>query len=175
MLYRYFLIIVACIALLIGVQVPNFVTQYEQRLDAQWTEAMVYYNQYQAIADQYFEGDMNALLQHHEQSSDEVFRAESEPLSTLLERVRNYEYQRRQLDTTMWGKLWFLAHSADHKLVDGTWRNYSFTVPLTQTALILGIIFMLVVVVVVDGCCSGCRHWLRRRRANRPSRGIRRQ
>ncbi|PTB85068.1 hypothetical protein C9940_05070 [Pseudidiomarina aestuarii] len=175
MLYRYFLIILACAAIMTGVQVPNFVTQYEQRLDAQWTEAKVYYDQYQAIADQYFEGDMNALLQHHEQSDDEVFRAESVPLGTLLERVRTFEYQLRELNTTIWGKLWFLAHSADEELLDGTWRNYSFTVPLTQDALILGIIFMFAIVVLVDGCCSGCRYWWRRRRASRPSPGIRRQ
>lgn len=175
MLYRYFLISLACAAILVGVQIPSFVTQYEQRLDAQLTEAMVYYAQYQKIADQYFEGDMNALLAHHEKSDDEVFQAESIPLETLLLRVRNFELQQQGLSSSIWGKLWFLAHSADRELMSSTWRMYSFTVPLTRDALLLGALFMLTFVILVDGCCSGCKHWWRRRRANRPSRGIRRQ
>jgi len=37
-LYRYFLILIACTAILFGVQIPNFVDQYEKRLDAHFLE-----------------------------------------------------------------------------------------------------------------------------------------
>ena len=36
--YRYLIVVIACISLLIGLQVPNFADQYEKRVDAHLRE-----------------------------------------------------------------------------------------------------------------------------------------
>jgi len=40
--YRYLMIIVACTSLLIGLQVPSFVDQYQKRVDAHLREVLGY-------------------------------------------------------------------------------------------------------------------------------------
>lgn len=170
MLYRYFVLIIGASALLIGVQIPNFVTQYKQRLDAQLTEALVYYVQFEEIAERYFDGDMQALIRKHETSPEDVFRAEARPLRELVERVARYRYQQDQLDTSYPGQIWFLATQADPELRANTWRMYSFNVPLTQQAVITGALFALLLVLLLD-VCSGllkaCVHRLRRPKRRR--------
>lgn len=97
MLRRYFSLLLALAAALVGVQIPNYVTQYQQRIDAQYTEAMIYYREYQAIADTYLNGDMQALLAAHENSDNDIFKAEAVPLRTLIERVELLSYEQQQL------------------------------------------------------------------------------
>ncbi|MBW2674963.1 MAG: DUF2937 family protein, partial [Deltaproteobacteria bacterium] len=59
-LYRYFLILIACAALLFGIQIPNFVDQYEKRLDAHFIEVENNLRGYQEIADRYYDGSVAA-------------------------------------------------------------------------------------------------------------------
>lgn len=168
MLYRYFVLIIGATALLIGVQIPNFVTQYQQRLDAQLTEALVYYVQFEEIAERYFDGDMQALIRKHETSTEEVFRAEAQPLRDLVERVARYRYQQAQLNASYPEQLWFIATQADPELRASTWRTYSFNVPLTQQAVITGGLFALLLVLLLD-CCAGAMK-AGARRLHRPRR-----
>jgi hypothetical protein len=164
MIHRYFLLIIAMCALLVGVQLPNFVTQYQQRLDAQYTEAMVYYRHYKAIADKYLDGDMNALLATHENSASEIFKAEAVPLRELIRRVELFEFERQQLNTSLVEQLWFIATEANPELRKNTWQQYSYNVPMTQQAVVTGILSAFLVIIVLDICIGGCRRIVRRGR-----------
>ncbi|WP_417658259.1 DUF2937 family protein [Pseudidiomarina sp.] len=167
MLHRYFVIMLALAAVLLGVQLPNFITQYQQRLDAQLTEAMVYYKEYQRIADTYLNGDMNALIKMHEQSDNPVFKEEATPIRELIRRVDLYRHEQQQLSQGYLKQIWFIATAANPEMRDNTWRMYSFNVPLTRQAVFTGIIAALVAVLAFDGCWGGCklayRRWARRR------------
>ena len=46
-LYRYLLIVIACIVMLMGIQIPNLVDQYEKRVDAHLREVTVNLKPYQ--------------------------------------------------------------------------------------------------------------------------------
>ena len=74
-LYRYLLIIVACVAMLIGLQIPNFVDQYEKRVDAHLREVSVNLQSFQDIANKYFGGDMHKLIELHRNSLEKPFQA----------------------------------------------------------------------------------------------------
>lgn len=162
MLHRYFVIALALFAVLIGVQLPNFITQYQQRLDAQYTEAMVYYNEYKRIADTYLNGDMNALIKMHEQSDNPVFKSEAEPIRELMRRVELYRHEQQQLSQGYLKQIWFVVWQANPEMRDNTWRMYSYNVPLTQQAVISGIVAALLAVLLFDGCVGGCRFAYRR-------------
>ncbi|GAB3293120.1 DUF2937 family protein [Pseudidiomarina andamanensis] len=167
MLHRYFVLAIALVAVLVGVQVPNFITQYQQRLDSQLTEAMVYYKEYQLIADKYLNGDMNALIQMHEESDNPVFKDEAIPLRELIRRVDLYRHEQQQLQQGYLKQLWFVATEANREMVDNTWRAYSFNVPLTRQAVFSGVIAALLAVLLFDGCIGGCKLAYRRFRRKR--------
>lgn len=163
MLYRYVLLVVAVVTAFVGVQIPNFLTQYQQRLDAQYSEAMVYYRQYQTIATAHFGGDVQRLIDHHRASTDAAIRESAEPIQTLVNRIARFRTQQQGLQTGYLGQLWFIATQAEPELRDSTWRMYSYNVPFTQQALVTGLVFALLVVFVLDALLSGLMHALRRR------------
>lgn len=163
MLYRYMLLLIAVLTAFVGVQIPNFLTQYQQRLDAQYSEAMVYYRQYQSIATAHFGGDVQRLIDHHRASSDAAIRDSAEPIQTLVDRVARFRSQQQGLQTGYLGQLWFVATQAEPELRESTWRMYSYNVPFTQQALVTGLVFALAVVLLLDALLSGLKRLLRRR------------
>jgi len=163
MLYRYLLLLVAVLTAFIGVQIPNFLTQYQQRLDAQHSEAMVYYRQYQQIATAHFGGDVQRLIDHHRASTDAAIRDSAEPIQTLVHRIERFRSQQQGLQTGYLGQLWFLVTQADTELRENTWRMYSYNVPFIQQALLTGLAFALLVVLALDALLSGLKRIVRRR------------
>jgi len=148
--YRYFLVLTACAALLLGVQAPNFVDQYEKRLDAHLIEVEGNLRGYREIADTFFAGSLRALLDKHEQSADAVFKAEAKPIRRLFERHQHFLQEKRALETGLIGKLAFIVAKGDRQLVHETWGSYSFTVPLNGAAVASGFIVMTLAVLIIE-------------------------
>jgi len=161
MIYRTLLVLIAAAALLLGVQLPGFVSQYEQRLDAHLSEAGVHLRGYQEIADRFFGGSLAALLAKHEQSPDPVFRAEAKPLRQLFERFQHFSEEKQALETALPGKLLHLARRGDRDLIGETWRNFSYAVPLDAAALTTGFVVMLGVVSLIELARLGLRRLIR--------------
>jgi hypothetical protein len=86
-IYRDFLILVACVALLLGIQVPSFVDQYEKRLDAHFIEVKNNLRGFQEIADKFHGGSLEALIAKHEASEDRTFKDEARPIRNMYEKV----------------------------------------------------------------------------------------
>ncbi|MDX1525019.1 MAG: DUF2937 family protein [Pseudidiomarina maritima] len=152
MLRRYFSLLLALTAALVGVQIPNYVTQYQQRIDAQYTEAMIYYREYQAIADTYLNGDMQALLAAHENSDNDIFKAEAVPLRTLIDRVELLSYEQQQLQRALPVQVWFIATQANPQIRQDTWRMYSYNVPMTTTAVVTALVSAVLTLLLWDAC-----------------------
>lgn len=150
MLYRYLFLIIGCASLLIGMQVPNFLTQYQQRLDAQLTEVSINLSGFQEIADRYFDGDLNALVLHHEQSDDVIFRDEAEPLRNMLTRFERFSAEQLKLQTSYPKQLWHLLTGGQPDLKRATWENYNTAVPLSERALLTGVVFTVTLLVILD-------------------------
>jgi hypothetical protein len=149
-IYRYFLILMACAALLLGIQAPNFVDQYEKRLDAHLLEVETNLKAYQDIADQFFGGSIAALIDKHEHSADEVFRAEAKPIRIIFDRWQGFKNEQRSLDAGLTGKLIHIAYRGDRELVRETLAAYTFTVPLNGSAIACGFTLMIVVVLIIE-------------------------
>ncbi len=75
-LYRYFIVVVACISLLIGLQIPNFIDQYQKRVDAHLREVTINLQPFQDIANKYFGGDIKKLIELHRNSDIKAFQEE---------------------------------------------------------------------------------------------------
>jgi len=163
-LYRYSLIVIACGSLLLGIQIPNFIDQYEKRVDAHLQEVKNNLRGYQDIADRLYGGSLATLIDKHEQSGEEPFRQEAQPIKNMLDRYEHFAHEQASLAAGPFKQVTHLITGGDRALLDETYHNYSFTIPLNQAAVVWGFIFMGVVVFVIESLRAAL---LRVLRANR--------
>lgn len=147
---RMMLLLLAGAALLGGVQIPNFVDQYEKRLDAHFREVQNNLKPFQDIANQFHGGSLDVLIDKHERSTDPTFKAEGAAIRNLQERFLRFEYQLQRLKTHLFGKLQILAVDADRELMKETADQYSFGIMLDRNAVIAGFVSMAVVVLCFE-------------------------
>lgn len=148
---RLLLLAMAATALLVGIQLPNFVDQYEKRLDAHFIEVQTNLKPFQDIADRFHAGSMEALIEKHERSADTTFHAEGQAIEKLYRRFQRFANEKSQLATAaLPQQLLFIATRADRDLVDETRHSYSFGLLLNQQAVIAGAVFMLIAVVLLE-------------------------
>ena len=86
MLLSYLRLVLFAAGLLIGVQVPGFINDYAKRVEAHLIEAQASLSGFQGTANQFFKGDMQALVAHYRASEDPIFRSDADSLSNLLTR-----------------------------------------------------------------------------------------
>ena len=149
-LYRYFLIIIACTAILFGIQIPSFVDQYEKRLDAHFIEVQTNLRGFQEIADRFHGGSLEALIEKHEKSNDATFQGEAEPIRNMYRRFLKFKAEKTALATSLPKKLAFILTQGDKELVNETRRSYSYTIPLNQSAVTSGVIAAASVILVFE-------------------------
>jgi hypothetical protein len=150
MIYRYLLIAIASVSILMGIQIPNFVDQYEKRLDAHLIEVTENLRGFQEIADRYHQGSLEALIREHEESKGLTFRDESKPLKAMYERYKAFRDEQLSLKTNLAGKAVHLVLKGNRPLVDETYSNYSFNIPLNTSAVISGLLFAALALGIVE-------------------------
>ena len=151
---RYFMIVVACFALLLGVQLPNLADQYSKRVDASLREATISLQPFLIIANQYAQGDIEALIALHRKSTEAVFRAEADAIERIYRRKLYLDAQAKAMQTHLVGRLWHLVWRADADLREQTLLQYSATVPLTQEALIAGGVVALLTLLLLEAAMA---------------------
>jgi hypothetical protein len=149
-LYRYLIVIVGCIALLLGLQVPNFIDQYQKRIDAHLREVTVNLQPFQEIANKYFGGDLNKLIELHRASEVKPFQEEGEAIRKMVERKLRFEADLVALQASLPLKAWRVLLHGDREMVDETLAQYSYNVPLDQDALSFGAVAALVILLLVE-------------------------
>ena len=149
-LYRYLLIVIACIALLIGLQVPNFVDQYQKRVDAHLREVTVNLQPFQEIADKYFGGDMNKLIALHRNSAEKPFQEEGAAIEQMMQRKLRFATELAALQASLPLKAWHVALYSDREMLDEAFAQYSYAVPLNQDALAFGAGAALFILLLVE-------------------------
>lgn len=137
-LYRYLIVIVACIALLTGLQIPNLVDQYAKRVDAHLREVGVNLQPFQAIADKYFAGDMGKLIALHRNSDARPFQAEGDAIEKMVQRKLRFEAELAALHASLPLRALHVLFNADAEMMDEVLAQYSYAVPLDADALMFG-------------------------------------
>ena len=156
-LYRYLMIIVACVALLLGLQVPNFVDQYQKRVDAHLREVTINLQPFQAIANKYFSGDMDKLLALHRGSGEKPFQEEGSALEQMMQRKLRFEADIAALQASMPVKAFRVLFNGDREMIDETLGQFSYNVPMNQDALIFGAGFAFALLLSLEGLLALAR------------------
>jgi competence protein ComGC len=149
-LYRYLMIVVACISLLIGLQVPNFVDQYEKRIDAHLREVSVNLQPFQEIASKYFGGDMHKLIELHRNSEVKAFQDEGAAIEKMVQRKLRFEADLAALKASLPMKALQVLLHGDREMIDEALGQYSYAVPLDQDALVFGACSALAMLLFVE-------------------------
>lgn len=146
----YFRLILFASSVLIGVQVPGFISQYEQRVDAHLAEAKQNLAGFQFTAERYFDGDIIKLIAHYRASNDKVFVQDANSIERINSRVSLLTAEYKALQVPPLKQALHLAFSGDRSLFSETYDGFSFTVPLSLSALFWGGSVALVLLLLLD-------------------------
>ena len=150
LLQRYSLKITFAATLLIGLQLPHFLAQYETRLDAHYIESTEQLSHYQKLADLLFSGDLNALVEKHKNSEIDLFKAETHIIQSLIKRAEFLEKQKQQLRAPLYQKFVFLITQINEPLFIETQKNYQANIVINQQAIIVGLCIAVVLTLLLE-------------------------
>jgi hypothetical protein len=136
--------------MLMGVQIPSVVDQYEKRVDAHLTEAKQLISGFQQTANRYFNGDIQALINHYETSDDPIFRDDAVNIRYISNRVNWLENELKALQQGHIKRVTHVLVSADNTLMSETMQQYSYMILIDLNALIWGLISGFLVAGLLD-------------------------
>ena len=175
---RYSLQLVFTISLLLGLQLPNFLQQYELRLQGHFAEAKMQLGKFQSLADQYFQGDLQALMAQHKSSDVRVFQDEALLIESHYLRVQQLQQQIDILDQPIWYRLWSLSQQLNQPIAKETWFGYQANIILNQQAILVGVVvavWMMLCLEMLLGlgkyCCCRAFSYIKKR-PKKPKRKI---
>jgi hypothetical protein len=138
------------LGLLIGVQVPGFLDQYSKRVSAHYIEATRNFAGFQRTADQYFGGSIEALIAHHESSSDVVFKDEAKSVAALYARLKGLALELGAMSGALPNRLFHVAFHPDEEILQETIAAYSYSVPLNLEAIFCGLVAALLLALLTE-------------------------
>jgi hypothetical protein len=138
MLLSYLRLVLFAAGLLIGVQVPGFINDYAKRVEAHLIEAQAGLSGFQNTANQFFRGDMQALVAHYRASEDPIFRSDADSLGNLLTRQVALDKQFQAMQGPWYIRFLQVVLAADADIRKETWNGYSYQILLTPEAMIWG-------------------------------------
>ncbi len=161
MLRSYLRLALFALGLLVGVQVPGFVEDYAQRVQAQRLESQLGLEGFRQTAGRFFGGDLQALLAHYRTSADEVMRSDARSLQTLVERATLLEREWQAMQGPWYRRVWHLAAAADRDMLAATYQGYRYQVLLAPAAIAWGIGCALLLAWLVESLLLGLA-WISR-------------
>jgi hypothetical protein len=167
MLRGYLRLVIFTVGLLLGVQAPGFVDQYAKRVSAHFIEVKHNFAGFQQAADQYFNGDVAALVAHHLASPDPVFKGEAKTIGALFARIKTLAAELDAMRGSSISRLIHVVVNPNRDILKETSDAYSYTVPLSPDAIVYGVTAALVVSLAIELMLAGLLSllWHRRWRA----------
>lgn len=139
MVLSYLRLTLFALGLLVGVQVPGFLADYEQQIGARRAEADIALQGYRDTAQQFFDGDLERLIAHYRASADPVFQRDASSLRVLVARQALLESEWWAMQGPWYRRAWHVLFRADDELLEHTWAAYRFQVLLAPFAIAWGI------------------------------------
>lgn len=139
MLRSYLRLTLFAFGLLIGVQVPGFIQAYEHHVEARRIEAQQGLLGFQETAGRFFEGNLNALVEHYRASDDPVIQSDARSVAALVERARLLDREWRIMQGPWYAQAWHVLVGADQEVRHQVWSSYRFQVLLAPEAIAWGI------------------------------------
>lgn len=156
-------------AVLCAGMAPSFMAQYRQRVGGHLAQALQDLAPFQQIANLRHRGSLEALVQHHLQSTDPTFKAEGAAIRAMVDSVQRLKDAVEGLNGTLTHQLLYLFQHADPAVLRATWEIYQPSFAMSTE----GIVFALSAGLVIWLGFLGLWWLLARARAGAPNRRAR--
>ena len=119
--------------------IPSFITQYRQRVGGRLDQVLKDLEPFQQIANQYHQGSLKELIQHHLNSSDTTFHDEGAALQAMLSSAEQLRRALQALNTDLFHQLsYLLTGGMDPQIARAAWEMYSPSFNLTVESVVFG-------------------------------------
>jgi hypothetical protein len=129
------------VTFILGVQLPEFMQQYQQRLAGHLNEAQSQLSQFNVIAQQHFDGSLITMIARYKGSSEASIISTGELIERLSVRVQYLVSHLEEITTanyldSVYQFIWHL----DKQIAAGTAETFSMAIPLELNAIATGAI-----------------------------------
>lgn len=146
----YLKLAILILGVLIGVQIPGFVSQYGQNLDARVAESSQGLSQFQQDADQYFNGNIDQLLKHYARNQDPVIVSGGQSIKALVARNQMLTQAQSDFHQSLYSPYLQVFISPISEIRQDVWNHYEYKVILNAEAISIGAIFGLMVLALSE-------------------------
>jgi hypothetical protein len=129
--------IILLLGVLLGGCAPSFINQYRQRVGGRLDQVLQDLAPFQAIADRYHGGSLEALIQHHLRSPDRTFYEEGAAIQAMVDAVERLRAAQAALDTDIWHQLAYIVMHHDPEIVRATLTTYEPAFMITPDSLLV--------------------------------------
>ena len=150
MLRSYLRLTLFALGLLVGIQIPGFIQSYANHVEARRLEAHQGLVGFQDTAGRFFQGDLNALVEHYRASADPVIQSDARSVSALVERARLLDREWRIMEGPWYAQAWHVLVGADETMRRQVWDSYRFQVMLAPEAIAWGISCALLLAWIIE-------------------------
>jgi len=139
------------IAFILGVQLPEFMQQYQQRLAGHLAEAKLQLAQFEVIAQQHFDGSLVTMVTRYKDNSEASIISTGELIERLSMRVDYLASHLEQITTAdyLQSVYLFLWH-LDKQIATGTAQQYAMAIPLELQAIATGATFAIALLLLKE-------------------------
>jgi hypothetical protein len=127
-------------AVVAGGLVPGFIAQYRQRLGGRLDQARLDLQPWQSLADRFYAGDIDKLIQYHLSSTDPKFHAEGAIIRSLVTNVQQLQSAVDALHANLYQQLAYLTLHADPALIRATAHDWVPTFALSAEGLLFALV-----------------------------------
>lgn len=128
-----------------GGLVPGFIAQYRQRLGGRLDQAKLDLEPWRKLAEQFYHGDIDQLIQYHLSSTDPTFHSEGGVIRGLVASVHQLQAAVDALHGSLASQAAYLALHADAGLARATLDDWVPTFALSGEGLVFALVFALLV------------------------------
>jgi hypothetical protein len=127
-------------AVLLFTQAPHFMDQYTQRIGGNYETEQAYLEKFQDIADEFFSGDMNLMVQEFKASRQGSIIRIGELIEGSIQRAEALQQALVVLrGDNFLQKLAYLATAPDRTVVEGTLGDFQPGMPFSLEAVLCGV------------------------------------
>ncbi|MGB1262608.1 MAG: DUF2937 family protein [Cognaticolwellia sp.] len=127
------------VTFILGVQLPEFIQQYQQRLAGHLGEAKSQLAQFDLIADQHFDGNLITMITSYKGNSESSIISTGELIERLSRRVDYLSNHLEQITRSEYlNRVYQFIFNLDKQIASGTAESFSMAIPLELNAMATG-------------------------------------
>lgn len=152
------------LAFIIGVQFPEFIQQYSQRLSGHLNEALQQLDQFQLIANRHFQGRLADMIQKYSSNIEPSISETGALIVDTSNRVTSLQSHLVNIEQADYFKrLYAFITQYDLPMAQATLQQYKLAIPLDMLALLSGAILALCILIIIHSFVGSMKlmiNWL---------------